>query len=186
VTGGLQALLDSLLSLYSQVFSRLLDSRMGSQRESAAPRDAIPIEDLLEEHIERTAAASAKADPGSAGEKNVEARPTPKEKRTAPIPESGRGHSGRGLFGALSNYFGRHRSSAHIEPFMREKMRTNTLDHINKALILARQGEAEGAKIHAGLAQTAMQTAGEYMSDQEFHRFKEQVERRLKDAQHPR
>ena len=62
---------------------------------------------------------------------------------------------------------------------MSERMRAKTIEHIKKALRLAKQGDAEGANVNAELAEAAMNTAIEYMSEEEYPAFKEEVERRL-------
>jgi hypothetical protein len=159
-----------------------LNSRLNARQESTEPKEGVPIGDLLGDHIDKTAAASAKPDTSATGEKPAAPVPATESRPIASARKAGQGRSGSGLFGALSKYFSRHRGSAHVEPFMREKMRSNTLDHINKAMVLAKRGDAQGAKIHAGLAENAMRTAGEYMSDEEYRQFKEKVETRLKSV----
>jgi hypothetical protein len=69
---------------------------------------------------------------------------------------------------------------------MAEKMRANTLDHLNRALILARLGQGDGARIHADLAETAMETAVRYMSQEEYRALEAEVERRLSFNAAPR
>jgi hypothetical protein len=48
-----------------------------------------------------------------------------------------------------------------------------------QALILARIGRGDGARIHADLAETAMETAARYMSEEEYCALEAEVERRL-------
>lgn len=185
VVRELQGLIQSLLGLYSQVSSRMLSNRMETRHESTAGRDGMPIEDLLGDHIERTAAESAPPREANAPDNPTPASPDAGRRPTASAKKVGPERSGLGLFGALSSYFGQHRSSAQTEPYLREKMRKNTLDHINKALMLAKQGDAKGAKVHAGLAESAMQTAGDYMNDEEYAQFKAEVDTRLQAAKRP-
>ena len=54
------------------------------------------------------------------------------------------------------------------------------MDHINKAISFARTGNEKAARIHADLAESAMKTAGRYMSDEEYSRFREEVEARMR------
>ncbi len=181
----MQSLLSALLGLYSQISSRILSDRLSTQRGPTTPRDGLPIGDLLDDHIEQTAAASVQSG-GSHPEEKPSASRSASDTRPITTPDkAGTGRSGSGLFGALSGYFGRHRNSSHSAPLVREKMRANTLDHINRAMILAKRGDAKGAKVHATLAESAMRTAGEYMSDEEYSQFKEQVESRVKAAGRP-
>jgi len=183
--GELQTLLSSLLGLYSQVSSRLLSSRMSTQQGPATPREGLPIVDLLDHHIEQTAAA-AQQSRSTASDEAASATPAAPESRSiAAAGKTGPRRSGSGIFGALSSHFGRHRNATHSEPLLREKMRANTLEHINRARVLAKRGDAKGAKVHAALAESAMRTAGEYMSDEEYRQFKEEVETRLQPSSRP-
>lgn len=184
--GELQSLLSSLLGLYSQLSSRMLHKRMSTQQRATTPREGLPIGDLLDQHIEQTTAAA----PGPSGDAASEEATTesPQASENSSIAAAGKTdptHSSSGFFSALSSYFGRHRRSAHSEPLLREKMRTNTLEHINRARVLARRGDAKGAKVHATLAESAMQTAGGYMSDEEYLQFKEEVEARVQTLSRP-
>ncbi len=47
---------------------------------------------------------------------------------------------------------------------MIEKMEAKTMEYINKVMRLAKQGDAEGAKINAELAESTLKTVIEYMS----------------------
>lgn len=179
----LQALIHSLQTLYLQISSRLLYSRMVTKSEPTASRESPQIQDLLANRINRAAATSEET---ARADTEKEPALTVPASTGGSIPPTGArdpGHTRPTLFNALSGYFTRRRSSVHFHPFMREKMQANTLEHINKALALARQGHAQGARIHAELAESAMKTAGEYMSDDEYHRFRDDVETRLHGAQ---
>jgi len=59
-------------------------------------------------------------------------------------------------------------------------MRDNTLDYINKAISFAKAGNEQAARVHAELAENTMKTAGQYMSDEEYSRFREEVEARMR------
>lgn len=200
----LQSLLRSLQGLYAQIASRLLDGRLGNKCVSAGPRDSVPIKDLLAHHIAKTTTAPIRADKTATEDQpapGTEAMATkdqqepvtniPTEEQPALATEATPTGSATGpstedhertdleLLGDLSKYFKEHQSAGSLEPYMREKMRVNTLDHINKALTLARQGHAEGASIHAELAESAMKAAAQYMSDDEYRLLREEVESRL-------
>jgi hypothetical protein len=58
-------------------------------------------------------------------------------------------------------------------------MQTNTLNHINKALRLAKQGNSQGAYIHAELADNGLKMASEHMSTMEYVAFRTVVMQRL-------
>ncbi len=62
---------------------------------------------------------------------------------------------------------------------MTEKMEAKTMEYINKAMRLAKQGNAEGAKVNAELAESALKTVIEYMSEEEYQAFRKEVENRM-------
>jgi len=65
-------------------------------------------------------------------------------------------------------------------PHMSEQMQRNTIDHINTALHLARKGDQAGARLHIELAESAMHTAGRFMSHDEYQQFEVKIEERLR------
>lgn len=182
MAGELQTLIRSLQSLYTQISSQVLHNRMQGQPRSVTSRERFPIGHMLGNQIDRIAAVSERLRRAEAKEKPA-ASDVAAESRPSDVKvEAYEVRSGAGLLGALSKYFTRYPSSTHSQPLMQEQMRANTLYHINKALVLAREGDTKGAKVHAGLAENAMQTAGGYMTDEEYGQFCEEVEGRLQAA----
>lgn len=177
--GKLRTMINTLRDLSTQIVSRLLHERLQRQQGPARARDSVPISALIVEHIAEADEVLGHQKGGADDEMLAPPTPTTGEFTSTRVLENGSEPAIPGLFGALSQRFARHRSQAKLEPFMAEKMRANTLDHVNKALGLARQGNAQGARIHARLAETAMETAGEYMSDGEYSQLKETVEARF-------
>jgi len=80
----------------------------------------------------------------------------------------------------LGKYYQR-KAGTEFQPQMGEKLQQNTITHINSSLILARKGDKEGARLHIQLAESAMHTAGRFMSREEYAIFEEKVELRLTD-----
>lgn len=64
---------------------------------------------------------------------------------------------------------------------MGEKMQSNTMDHINQALHFAHNGDHKASRLHIELAESAMHTAGYFMSKEEYKDFEDKVESRLKN-----
>jgi hypothetical protein len=64
-------------------------------------------------------------------------------------------------------------------PSMNQQLQRTTMEHINISLILARAGNTEGARLHIDLAESAMHTAGRFMSHKEYEIFEKKVEHRL-------
>jgi len=84
------------------------------------------------------------------------------------------------LFEDLSNWWKRRGSSTPImEPYMGEKLQKSAMEHINRALRLAKLGNADAAAVHAELAESAVKAAAQYMDEPEYGVFKAQVEERL-------
>ena len=79
----------------------------------------------------------------------------------------------------LGKYYQR-KIRVETHPHMSEQMQRNTIDHINTALHLARKGDQPGARLHVELAESAMHTAGRFMSHDEYRTFELKIEDRLK------
>ncbi len=175
-------MIGTLHDLFAQIVAKLLHGRLQRQNGAAKPRDSVPISVLMAEHIARAEEEPDRQEGRSDEEVPASSVPaTGGFANTRPLKGDSESVS-PGFFSALSQRFARHRSQAKLEPFMAEKMRVNTLDHVNKSLSFARLGNAEGARIHARLAETALETAGDYMSDDEYHQLRERVEDRLRSA----
>ena len=65
------------------------------------------------------------------------------------------------------------------QPRMHKQLQRNTTEHINIALILAKEGNKSGARLHIGLANGAMHTASRFMSHDEYEAFEKRVEHRI-------
>jgi hypothetical protein len=61
-----------------------------------------------------------------------------------------------------------------------DQLQAATVTHIKAALRLSREGSPAGARLHAALARTALETASEYMEKDQFLLFKSAVELRLR------
>lgn len=166
----LASLIESLRLLFAQVSRRLLEHRLTERSPSSSTADSADISDALDNHLELTAADAASQEPESAASRSPAGEPKATSK-AATVPP--------GLFTALARRF-RKRRWAVNQPHLGEKMRATTNDHINQALRLARSGNVQGAKLHTELAENAMKTASQYMSDEDFRAFKEKVEGRIR------
>lgn len=168
-------LIQSLQNLYLKVASRLWQRRM--QNPAGGVNDPVEITDYLRDHIEQSAAEARTANNGGAGN-DTNGTLTPGMERSKKKPKL---ESPTGIFDALARYFrGRRKGETHVEPHLAEKMRHKTMYHLNKAVLQARQGNTAGAKMHAELAENAMETAGDYMADDDYQVFKADVEGRIR------
>jgi len=171
----LHLLASSMQALYAELAAKLLSSRLHPKAEKSDSRSGkLKLKELIAEHLAETA-EPAKNPVGRSG---VSAGGDPDSGTHAQT--GGTSNLQEPLANALSEYFSEHHSTSSIKSFMGRKMRTNTLEHINKALALGRQGDERGARVHADLAERCMQAAAENMSDEEFQAFRAEVEGRLK------
>ena len=68
-----------------------------------------------------------------------------------------------------------------MQPPVSHKLQASVWEHLNTSLRLARQGEAQTAKLHADVANNALKEAARYMPKDEYAEFYGQVETRLKE-----
>jgi len=173
----LRALLNALRDLYLSMGTRLLNKRMQPPSSSPTAGSNTNIADSMRNHIEQTAAQTAtseQSDPNADSPAGVQAT-------AGKAASGGRNQEALrpGLFDGLARRFRRNRQAGKLEPHLREKMRANTFAHINKSMRFARQGKSEAAKIHAELAESAMKTASEYMTEEEYRAFEQHVKEKL-------
>ena len=178
----LHALIDALQNLHLQISSILANTRTHPSKPPGGPRDRLNIADPLKDHIAKTSAESKVPGRVSAHANTESMHPD----RETPVDRSAnteQSYSEDLRENALSQYLGRKRTDHKHHSDMSEQMRANTIKYIKKALRLAKQGDAERAKVNAEFAETSMNTAIEYMSEDEYLVFKEEVERRLDTLQ---
>jgi len=174
----LHLLVRSMQALYAELAAKLLSIRLhpnARKRESSSEK--LKLKELIAQHL----AENPDPDIPAARVASHEAEGNPNaQSRTGTGPVAHGSQSN-----ALSEYFSEYHSTGAIRSFMGRKMRTNTLEHINKALALGRQGNEQGARVHAELAERCMQAAADNMSDEEFRRFRAEVEARLRGTRLP-
>jgi len=171
----LSGLLDDLHRLYLQVGGRLLHHRLQSSDSESAGRD-VNIEGKLGRRLEDVATqAQVNA---AVDEASVPAAEQDAASYRRPATRTSRGMIG-GLRSKLTGGF-RRSVGSQSQLHLGEKMQASTWEHINKAQRLARLGKLESARLHAGLAENAMQTASRYMGEEEYAAFKSDVEARIK------
>lgn len=81
----------------------------------------------------------------------------------------------------LSSYFHQHFPTSSQPRSLAETLRHSSWQHINMALNYARHGKREGARLHADLAQNAIQMVNQYMSNEEYQAFELELSTRLED-----
>ena len=174
-----QAMINALRDLLSEVASKLLNRRLTRQDDAADPTAGVPIKDRMHARIAELAEEPAETSEAPDKDAPIRAASSSHPLRGSTAKKKAPWQAVSGMFSALAHRFSLHRGHAKLEPFMAEKMRRSAFDHVNQALILAKKGDAEGARIHAELANSAMETAADYMSDEELNQLRKMIEERL-------
>lgn len=182
----LTALIDVLDKLRIQVSSILASNRMHPSRPPAGAVGGVSIADTLKGHIAKIA-QERKAVPIAPSQPDPQSPQTDPEDLPGDIADTEQsgieqGSTNQHIDPVLSQT--NRKGSAH-EPHsnMSEQMQAKTIEHIKKALRKAKQGDNEGADMHAELAENAMKIALEYMSEDEYGIFREAVDTQLRALQ---
>ena len=176
----LRGLIEVLQDLHLQISSRLLEKRIEPPAHSMDDvKEALDVSQALKEYIdtrrgEQTRAEGVDTSPTEeSSDSRDEAVPTDSAPAAGPAPDAPLNPN------ELSDYLREHAVDQEFGRHLGEKMRATTLEHLNKTVQLARQGDRKGAYIHAELAENAMRLAREYMSSQEFEIFQKTVKERM-------
>ncbi len=170
------SLLETLKNLYGEVSAKLWHKRLSAASGPISTgEESAAISSSLTPHLEEHAVDHEKfTSSGGSNEDAVPVAATPRSSKIATPPKLG-------LFKSLAKHFGRRHPATGLQPHLAVQMQAKTKEHINRALQLARRGNAEGAKVYVELAEQAMKTASQYMEKQDYATFKAEVENRLKE-----
>jgi hypothetical protein len=165
--GLLRGLIDALHHLVITVSTRLRHTQIHRSPMGDA-RGNYDIRGTLGSHVEKILS-----------ERQPHTNSRPKREGTAkdPAQHEGTVATAKG-FNQLSEHSKR-QAVNQLLPSMNQQLQRTTMEHINISLILARAGNTEGARLHIDLAESAMHTAGRFMSHKEYEIFEKKVEHRL-------
>lgn len=174
---NIRALLLALQELYSRMVLRVLHHRMSSQRKASAAETEHDIAAMLSDHIDELAVSreiniQSMPEEQIATEGSIQSQIRP----NTSIPKTG------SKFTGLSKYFRRRPTTPLMQPHVGAKIKKRAWDHIYSSLRLAREGDAETARIHANIADLAMKESANYMSAEEYSRFVADVREQLQRA----
>lgn len=176
----INAILGTLQRLYSRIALRVLQGRTGSYRKEGTPGSghdiATPLSDHIESLAERGESSSRKVPAGKSGQT---ARSTAVKSSRAPERPARKGSIVTRTLGGISRYFSRKHHGAVVQPHLSKKLEKSTWDHLQTALLNARQGKVTTARLHADIANNAMKEAAHYMSEAEYAKFKLAVDEKL-------
>lgn len=165
--GILRALIESLHQLQIALSSKLRHAHLSSSKPTGEMKESADIWKRLEMHLEET--QTVKPEDEKPDHMHISQREELPDIKT---------HQADQEQNPLSDFYA-HKASASPHTHMDEQMQKNTMEHLNRALHLARRGDKEGAKVHAELAETAMETASQFMTHEEYEAFHTEVEKRL-------
>lgn len=169
--GLLRGLIDSLRHLLMAISSRLRHVQIHRSPMGEIKSD-YDIWEKLESLVEQIPVAE-KHDKEPRAIRNGMAG-NPNRDKTSPATAATTGREREGL----SEHNAQKSVHQHL-PHMDEQLQKTTMEHINIAMILAREGDKAGAKLRIGLANSAMHTASRFMSHDEYEAFEKRVEDRL-------
>ena len=155
----LRHLIEILQDLHLQVSSKLLEKRVRPPADFGGEEGGLDISQTLKEYVDtnlggQTKYQEAVKDVPEALSATPD-EPTPADATSAPPVQT----EGPVNPNELSGYLKDKTTGQEFARYMGEKMRTTTLEHLNRTVQLARQGNRQGAYIHAELAENAMPTS---------------------------
>ena len=165
--GLLHNLIDALHQLTIMISSRLRHALTHGPAMKDRKVD-VDIGRKLRKHIESISADNQANPKPRTKSKAPAARPNVKADTEATAQE----------FSAIAEH-SKQKATSMLLPRMKGQLQSSTMEHINLSLVLARQGNSEGAKLHVELAESAMHAASRFMSHEEFEIFKQKVEHRM-------
>ena len=167
--GNLSALIESLHHMFIAVATRLRHVHIRDRKQMEHPKGCIDIWAKIGSHIEQI---HTEEEP--AGKPHLSRQPAlAKPSRQRPYVDVATAGSS-----ALGKYY-THKAVTEHHPHMDEVLRSRTMEHIGSALQHARNGDQASAKLHVGLAESAMHTASRFMDHDDYEVFEREVEHRL-------
>lgn len=180
----MESLIQQMKQLYSELSAQLLRLReeKGQMHKADAGNVDLagPLIDRLnqciaESEIERseeTISEAAEA-PDAAEASRIEHHP-PTDATAPPtaIPPLAPGKQVPGLSQAAR--------SARSQPRVGEQLEKETVRYIAQALVFAKQGNVDAAEVYAQAAESAFKLAAQYLPEEEYRRFRDEVLSRLK------
>ncbi|MDH5784394.1 MAG: hypothetical protein OEZ16_02160 [Chromatiales bacterium] len=77
----------------------------------------------------------------------------------------------------LSSYFQHHHATTTLQPDISNRLCASAWHHIHMAINYARQGDNTSAQMHSSLAKNAIHMAAEFMDDEDFLKFRCELDR---------
>lgn len=165
--GLLRGLMDALHRLVIMISSRLRHTQIHRSSMGDA-KGGYDIGKKLRSHVEKISADS-QPDTKSRAIREGTARGPNLQRDTAATAQE---------FNRIAEH-SKKKAVSQLLPRMSEQLQSTTMGHINISLILAKEGNTDGARLHIDLAENAMHAASRFMSHEEYEIFEQKVDRRL-------
>jgi len=178
------SLIKGIMQLYMQVSTRLLQFRVDRSASTGGDAADTDVAKLLIARVREHAAESGGAGNTAASSNaagSVRSEPSAEESAEEPMVDGADAamQNPSALPNELSLHLARGPKAGGLRPRIGEQLKRRTFDYINQALDLAKQGKIESAETCAKLAESALRTAAEYLSAEEFLAFKNEVRSRV-------
>jgi hypothetical protein len=173
--GEIKTLIGTLQQLYSRLVEMIIGVRghIGTNRGGGGKQD---VADLISDRLDKLAAASEGGGEGSSGGAIDTAEHNPPgvgEQRSHQHPSEG------GAAPEFTQHFHDRGADELVGASVGEKIKSRALEHMNKALLLARKGDRTNARLHADIANGAVKEAARFMTDGEYREFVDLIKERL-------
>lgn len=177
---GINRLLHDLHELYYRISSIDLRNRMSLYQRNTFAKGAPNIAASLKEHFDKMGPVSK---PNSASTAST-ATAISSKRPTRPGNANRPSRQPQGITGMV-NAFLRPRKiftrKISTDTNMGEKLKHSTWSHIHTATLQARQGSLTNAKVHAKIANDAFKEAANYMSEEDYKVFCNEVAKAFKE-----
>lgn len=177
-----ESVLNRIKRLYTKLFLVSLHNRIDSYHASSNTDHHNRISDSLDKLIDKTSEEASRTHSVRV-DKNVQ---PPHRDSSTEVKKSNKlqDHETSMLsmtLNGLSVYFRKQKTIEH-DPQMSEKLKKCVWDHVHSAHRFARTGDANTARLHAGIATNAMKALSQYMPEEEYSDFYTEVHSQLDEG----
>ena len=164
---GINRLLHDLQALYYRLCAMDLRKRIHLYHRNTSTNEAPDISTSLTKHLDKlsTISKSNRASAASTKETMSSKRPARTDNAKQPVRQS------RGIIKVVGEFIRPNKIFTRMKPssqYMGENLKESTWSHIHTAMLHARQGNVINAKLHAGIANDALQQAAHYLSEEDY------------------
>lgn len=170
----LQSLLHAIAQLYSGIINNVVHHRISAYHSEAGNSDDVGA--ALHEYIIRVKHSTHHSDSPT----STQAGLVEPHSATHTHPHAGSPtENSYGIDNPLSQYLQKNNLDAELATPIGHKLSSSAWDHTQSAIRYAHQGDYANAKLHATLANNAIDELGHYVSPEEFKHFKQAIKTEL-------